>query len=215
MIDAQPAHQRKAVTKAPINWNHLNADDRAKLEKMMAPYRAIEEAGPKGKRGGTIGHSGMCLLEAFLTFRLRRPGESLRLSREAIARAALLSPRTVGRTIQRLANLGLITIQRKGVYESTRRRSPRLNREPQLITQPSPNRGTRADLRFRDHGVHSRMEGKTMTNAADAERQKRRPAALRSPLQGAFVNDEQQRLLEIEERRLGGQVRRQEALFRP
>jgi hypothetical protein len=42
MIDAQPAHQRKAVTKAPINWNHLNADDRAKLEKMMAPYRAIE-----------------------------------------------------------------------------------------------------------------------------------------------------------------------------
>jgi hypothetical protein len=36
----------------------------------------------------------------------------------------------------------------------------------------------------------------------DAEGQKRRPAALRSPLQGAFVTDEQQRLLEIEEMRL-------------
>jgi hypothetical protein len=31
---------------------------------------------------------------------------------------------------------------------------------------------------------------------------RRRPAALRSPLQGTFVNDEQQRLLEIEEMRL-------------
>ena len=30
----------------------------------------------------------------------------------------------------------------------------------------------------------------------------RRPAALRGPLQGAFVNDEQQRLLEIEDMRL-------------
>jgi hypothetical protein len=50
-----------------------------------------------------IGHSGMCVLEAFLTFSLRRPGEKLRLSREAIAEAALLSPRTVGRTIRCLA----------------------------------------------------------------------------------------------------------------
>jgi DNA-binding Lrp family transcriptional regulator len=47
---------------------------------------------------------------------LRRSGESLRLSYEAIAEAALLSPRTVGRAIQRLANLGIITIQ-GGVYE--------------------------------------------------------------------------------------------------
>jgi DNA-binding GntR family transcriptional regulator len=43
---------------------------------------------------------------------LRRPGESLRLSREAIAKAALLSPRTVGRAVRRLAGLGLITIHR-------------------------------------------------------------------------------------------------------
>ena len=118
MTDAQPAHQ-KAVTKAPINWNHLNANDQEKLEKMMAPYRAIEEAGAKGKKGGVIGHSGMCVLEAFLTFRLSRPGEKLRLSREAIAEAALLSPRTVGRTIQHLANLGLITVQGSSVYEIT------------------------------------------------------------------------------------------------
>jgi DNA-binding Lrp family transcriptional regulator len=48
---------------------------------------------------------------------LRRPGESLRLSYEAIAEAALLSPRTVGRAIQRLANLGIITVQDGGVYE--------------------------------------------------------------------------------------------------
>ena len=92
-----------------------------KLEKMMAPYRAIEEAGAKGKKGGVIGHSGMCVLEAFLTFRLRQPGApgdpSLRMSREAIARAALLSPRTVGRTIQHLANLGLITVRGGKVYE--------------------------------------------------------------------------------------------------
>jgi hypothetical protein len=53
----------------------------------------------------------MCVLEVFLTFRLGRPGERVRLSREAIARAVLLSPRTVGRAIQRLADLGLITIQ--------------------------------------------------------------------------------------------------------
>jgi hypothetical protein len=57
----------------------------------------------KGKRGGTIGHSAMRVLEAFFTFTLRRPGESVHLSREAIAKAALLSPRTVGRAIQRLA----------------------------------------------------------------------------------------------------------------
>jgi Mn-dependent DtxR family transcriptional regulator len=50
---------------------------------------------------------------------LRRPGESRRLSREAIAKAALLSPRTVGRAIQRLANLGIITMQGGSVYELT------------------------------------------------------------------------------------------------
>jgi hypothetical protein len=45
----------------------------------------------------------------------------------------------------------------------------------------------------------ARTEGKAMT---DAESQKRRPADLKDPLQGAFVTDEQQRLLEIEEMRL-------------
>jgi Mn-dependent DtxR family transcriptional regulator len=50
---------------------------------------------------------------------LRLPGDSLRLSSEAIAEAAMLSPRTVGRAIQRLANLGLITIQGDSVYEIT------------------------------------------------------------------------------------------------
>jgi hypothetical protein len=39
-----------------------------------------------------------------------------------------------------------------------------------------------------------------MTDAANIERTHR--AALRSPLQGAFVTDEQQRLLEIEDMRL-------------
>jgi hypothetical protein len=94
-----------------------------KLENMMAPYHAIEdqsrEAWPRGKRGGTIGHSAMRVLEGFFTFMLRRPGESLRLSYEAIAEAALLSPRTVGRAIQRLANLGIITVQGGSVYEIT------------------------------------------------------------------------------------------------
>jgi CRP-like cAMP-binding protein len=84
---------------------------------MMVPYRAIEEAGAKGKRGGTIGHSAMRVLEAFFTFMLRRHGESLRLSYEAIAEAALLSPRTVGRAVQRLASLGIITVQGSSVYE--------------------------------------------------------------------------------------------------
>jgi CRP-like cAMP-binding protein len=108
-----------------------------KLEKMMAPYRAIEEAGAKGKKGGVIGHSGMCVLEAFLTFRLRQagaPGDlSLRMSREAIARAALLSPRTVGRTIQHLANLGLITVRGGKVYE--------INLPPKVI--PAAELGSR------------------------------------------------------------------------
>ena len=71
------------------------------------------------KRGGTIGHSAMRVLEAFFTFMLRRPGESLRLSYKAIAEGALLSPRTVGRAIQRLANLGMITVQGDSVYEIT------------------------------------------------------------------------------------------------
>jgi len=111
------------MTKAPTDWNHLSADDGGKLEKMMAPYRAIEqqwwESNGKGKRGGTISHSGMCVLEVFFTFMLRRPGESLRLSYEAIAEAALLSPRTVGRAVRRLAGLWLITIQGDSVYEIT------------------------------------------------------------------------------------------------
>jgi hypothetical protein len=106
-----------------INSNRkpLSADDQEKLEGMMAPYRAIEEqsqeARLKGKRGGTIGHSGMRVLEAFFIFRLRRPGESVCLSYEAIGETALLSPRTVGRAIQRLANLGVITIKGGSVYE--------------------------------------------------------------------------------------------------
>jgi hypothetical protein len=50
MTDAQPAHQ-KAVTKAPINWNHLNADDRAKLEKMMAPTAPSKRPGPRASDG--------------------------------------------------------------------------------------------------------------------------------------------------------------------
>jgi CRP-like cAMP-binding protein len=131
------------VTKAPIDRKPLSADDQEKLEKMMAPYRAIEEqsreAGPRGKRGGTIGHSGMCVLEAFLTFRLRRPSESLRLSREAIARAALLSPRTVGRTIQRLANLGLITVQGGKVYEINQPTRALSTTEPQTIPAAAPS----------------------------------------------------------------------------
>jgi hypothetical protein len=113
----------EAMTKMPIDWNHLSADDHGKRENMMAPYRAIEqqwwEANGKSKRGGTISHSAMCVLEVFFTFMLRRPGESLRLSYEAIAEAALLSPRTVRRGIQRLANLGIITIQGGSVYKIT------------------------------------------------------------------------------------------------
>jgi hypothetical protein len=115
------------VTKAPSNRKPLSADEQEKLEKMMAPYRAIEEqsqeARLKGKRGGTIGHSGMRVLEAFFIFRLRRPGESVCLSYEAIGETALLSPRTVGRAIQRLANLGVITIKGGSVLKSTRRRT--------------------------------------------------------------------------------------------
>jgi hypothetical protein len=118
----EPA-EGEAVTKAPIDWDHLNADDHARLEKMMAPYHAIEdqsrEAGAKGKRGGAIGHSAMRVLEVFFVFMLLRPGESLRLSYEAIAEAALLSPRTVGRAVWRLADLGIITIQGDSVYEIT------------------------------------------------------------------------------------------------
>ena len=71
------------------------------------------------KRGGTISHSAMRVLEVFFIFLLRRPRKSLRLSYEAIARAALLSRGTVGRTIQRLANLGLITVQGGSVCEIT------------------------------------------------------------------------------------------------
>jgi CRP-like cAMP-binding protein len=108
----------------------LSADDQENLEKMMAPYRAIEEAGAKDKKGGVIGHSGMCVLKAFLTFRLHRPGESLRMSREAIARVALLSPRTVGRTIRHLADLGLITARGGKVYE--------INPPPKVIPAAAP-----------------------------------------------------------------------------
>jgi len=71
------------------------------------------------KRGGTISHSAMRVLEVFFIFLLRRPRKSLSLSYEAIARAALLSRGTVGRTIQRLANLGLITVQGGSVCEIT------------------------------------------------------------------------------------------------
>ena len=71
------------------------------------------------KRGGTISHSAMRVLKVFFIFLLRRPRKSLRLSYEAIARAALLSRGTVGRTIQRLANLGLITVQGGSVCEIT------------------------------------------------------------------------------------------------
>jgi DNA-binding transcriptional ArsR family regulator len=46
------------------------------------------------------------------------PGESLRLSYEVIAEAALLSPRTVGRAVRRLAGLGLITIHRRHKSDS-------------------------------------------------------------------------------------------------
>jgi hypothetical protein len=55
------------------------------------------------KRGGTISHSAMSVLEVFFIFMLGGPGESLRLSYEAIAKAALLSPRTIGRAVRRLA----------------------------------------------------------------------------------------------------------------
>ena len=40
------------------------------------------------KRGGTISHSAMRVLEVFFIFMLRRPGESLRLSYEAWRRVA-------------------------------------------------------------------------------------------------------------------------------
>jgi hypothetical protein len=106
------------VAKAPIDWNHLNADDHE-----MAPYHAIEDQSrvvmAKAKRAGTTGHSAIPVLEAFVTFMLRRPGLSLRLYYEAIAEAALPSPRTVGRAIQRLPNLGIITVQGDSVYEIT------------------------------------------------------------------------------------------------
>jgi hypothetical protein len=44
------------------------------------------------KRGGTISHSAMRVLEVFFIFMLRRPGESLRLSYEAIAEGGPCSP---------------------------------------------------------------------------------------------------------------------------
>ena len=111
------------MTKTSIDWNHLNADEHAKLEKMMPllPRHPRSVAGGQGqrRRGGTIGHSAMRVLEVFFTFMPRRLGESLRLSYETIAEAALLSPRTVGRAVRRLAGLGLITIQGDSVYEIT------------------------------------------------------------------------------------------------
>ena len=63
----------------------------------------------------------MRVLKVFFIFLLRRPRKSLRLSYEAIARAALLSRGTVGRTIQRLANLGLITVQAVASVKSPRK----------------------------------------------------------------------------------------------
>jgi DNA-binding transcriptional ArsR family regulator len=62
------------------------------------------------KRGGTISHSAMRVLESSSSSCCAGLAESLRLSYEAIAEAALLSPRTVGRAVRRLAGLGLITI---------------------------------------------------------------------------------------------------------
>jgi DNA-binding IscR family transcriptional regulator len=94
------------------------------------------------KRGGTIGHSAMRVLEAFFTFMLRRPGESLCLSYEAIAEAALLSPRTVGRAIQRLANLGLITVRGGGVYEINPPTRTISAAEPQTMAIPATNLST-------------------------------------------------------------------------
>jgi hypothetical protein len=110
------------MTKPPIDWNHLNADDHQKLKKMMAPYRAIEEVGTKGKRGGTIGHSAMYVLEAFFTFKLRRPGESLPCP-------ARPSPKRPCLTL----NLGLITIQ----GASTKRGLKSSNTSSSTSLQPS------------------------------------------------------------------------------
>jgi hypothetical protein len=39
MTDAGP------MGKASIDWDHLDADDQERLEKMMAPYRAIDAIG--------------------------------------------------------------------------------------------------------------------------------------------------------------------------
>ena len=72
----------------------------------------------RGKGQGAIGRPALRVLEAFFVVTLRRPGESLCLSHEAIAEAALLSPRTVGRAVRRLAGLGLITIHRRHKSDS-------------------------------------------------------------------------------------------------
>jgi hypothetical protein len=95
--------------KASIDWDHLDADDHENLEKLT------DEA--RGKGQGEIGRPGRAS-EAFFVITLRRPGESLCLSQEAIAEAALLSPRTVGRAVRRLADLGLITIHRRHKSDS-------------------------------------------------------------------------------------------------
>jgi hypothetical protein len=66
--------------KASIDWDHLDADDHENLEKLTAPYWAIDKA--RGKGQGEIGRPRV--LEAFFVITLRRPGESLCLSQEAI-----------------------------------------------------------------------------------------------------------------------------------
>jgi DNA-binding MarR family transcriptional regulator len=106
----------RLMGKASIDWDHLDADDHENLEKLTAPYWAIDEA--RGKGQGEIGRPALRVLEAFFVITLRRPGESLCLSQEAIAEAALLSPRTVGRAVRRLAGLGLITIHRRHKSDS-------------------------------------------------------------------------------------------------
>jgi hypothetical protein len=49
--------------KASIDWDHLDADDHENLEKLTAPYWAIDEA--RGKGQGEIGRPALRVLEAF------------------------------------------------------------------------------------------------------------------------------------------------------
>jgi hypothetical protein len=90
--------------------------DRNDVAKLMAAWRAIERgswnAKEKGKHGGVIGKLPLRVLEAFL-FVLYRPGRAICLPYEAIAKAAMISRRSVATALELLERMGLLTIHRR------------------------------------------------------------------------------------------------------